>query len=152
MIRRLGPGGIVSNDHLRATRWPVHDLPAGGLRVECETEFGARHSDDYAPSASLPPASRSIWPAIVNSTRINRGQRARGRPRPRSPRATGWTFRLYAIHFNGDVYRFIFGDTAERMAARMPLVDRPLERFLILNGLNQGDALTPGEKVKIVTE
>ena len=34
----------------------------------------------------------------------------------------------------------------------MPLVDRPLERFLILNGLNQGDALTPGEKVKIVTE
>jgi len=38
------------------------------------------------------------------------------------------------------------------MAARMPLVDRPLERFLILNGMNQGDALTPGEKVKIVTE
>jgi predicted Zn-dependent protease len=106
-----------------------------------------------------------------------------------------WTFRLYAIRFNGDIYRFIFaakqmtseadrafrysistfrrmtqteidsakplrlrvvtvtpGDTAERMAARMPLVDRPLERFLILNGLNQGDALTPGEKVKIVTE
>jgi len=106
-----------------------------------------------------------------------------------------WTFRLYAIRFNGDVYRFIFaakqlnpeadrafrysistfrrmtqteidsakplrlrvvtvtpGDTAERMAARMPLVDRPLERFLILNGMNQGDALTPGEKVKIVTE
>jgi predicted Zn-dependent protease len=44
------------------------------------------------------------------------------------------------------------GDTAERMASRMPLVDRPLERFLILNGLNQGDALTPGEKVKVVTE
>ena len=44
------------------------------------------------------------------------------------------------------------GDTAERMAGRMPLVDRPLERFLILNGLNQGDALKPGEKVKVVTE
>src|SRR3954454_7803086 len=111
--------------------------------------------------------------------------------------ATGdeWTFRLYAIRFNGDVYRFIFaakqlnpeadrafrysistfrrmtqteidsakplrlrvvavtpGDTAERMAARMPLVDRPLERFLILNGMNQGDALNAGEKVKVVTE
>jgi predicted Zn-dependent protease len=106
-----------------------------------------------------------------------------------------WMFRLYAIRFNGDVFRFIFaakqltseadrafrysistfrrmtqtevdsakplrlrvvtvtpGDTAERMAARMPLVDRPLERFLILNSLNHGDALTPGEKVKIVTE
>ena len=106
-----------------------------------------------------------------------------------------WMFRLYAIRFNAEVYRFIFaarqmtseadrafrysvstfrrmtqseieqakplrlrivtvtpGDTAERMAGRMPLVDRPLERFLILNGLNQGDALTPGEKVKVVTE
>ena len=106
-----------------------------------------------------------------------------------------WMFRLYAIRFNDEVYRFIFaakqmtseadrafrysvstfrrmaqseieqakplrlrivtvtpGDTAERMASRMPLVDRPLERFLILNGLNQGDALTPGEKVKVVTE
>ena len=44
------------------------------------------------------------------------------------------------------------GDTAERMAPRIPLVDHPLERFLILNGLNQGDALNPGENVKIVTE
>jgi predicted Zn-dependent protease len=44
------------------------------------------------------------------------------------------------------------GDTLERFAGRMPLVDRPLERFLILNGLNPGDQLRPGEKVKIVTE
>jgi predicted Zn-dependent protease len=106
-----------------------------------------------------------------------------------------WSFRLYAIRFGGDVYRFIFaakqltpdadrafrysvttfrrltesevrqarplrlhvvtvqpGDTVERFAARMPLVDHPLDRFLILNGLNQGDALKAGERVKIVTE
>ncbi len=106
-----------------------------------------------------------------------------------------WTFRLYAIRFNDDVYRFIFaakqmtqeadrafrysvstfrrmtqsevesarplrlhvvsvtpGDTPERMAGRMPLVDHPLERFLILNGLNPGDTLTPGDKVKVVSE
>jgi predicted Zn-dependent protease len=106
-----------------------------------------------------------------------------------------WAFRLYAIRYGGEVYRFIFaakqmtseadrafrysvgtfrrmtqseidsarplrlhvvtvtpGDTAERMASRMPLVDRPLERFLILNGLSQGDALKPGDKVKVVTE
>src|SRR3954462_9118784 len=106
-----------------------------------------------------------------------------------------WSFRLYAIRFGGDVYRFIFaakqltpdadrafrysvttfrrmteaevrqarplrlrvvnvqyGDTPERLAARMPLVDRPLERFLIINGLSQGDALKPGDKVKVVTE
>jgi predicted Zn-dependent protease len=106
-----------------------------------------------------------------------------------------WSFRLYAIRFGGDVYRFIFaakqltpeadrafrysvttfrrmtdaevrqarplrlhvvtvqyGDTPERLAARMPLVDRPLERFQIINGMNPGDPLKPGEKVKIVTE
>ena len=106
-----------------------------------------------------------------------------------------WSFRLYAIRFGGEVYRFIFaakqltpdadrafrysvttfrrmseseisqarplrlhvvtvqhGDTAERLAGRMPLVDRPLERFLIINGLNPGDPLKPGDKVKIVTE
>src|SRR4029077_12358607 len=106
-----------------------------------------------------------------------------------------WSFRLYAIRFGGEVYRFIFaakqltpdpdrsfrysvgtfrrmtqseidsarplrlrvvtvtpGDTAERMAGRMPLVDRPLERFLILNGLSHGDPLKAGEKVKVVTE
>lgn len=44
------------------------------------------------------------------------------------------------------------GDTVERMAGRMPLVDRSLERFLDINGLNHGDTLKPGEKVKIVTE
>jgi predicted Zn-dependent protease len=106
-----------------------------------------------------------------------------------------WSFRLYAIRFNNDVYRFIFaakqltsdadrafrysvstfrrmtesevkqarplrlhvvtvqhGDTPERFAARMPLVDRPLERFLIINGINPGDQLKAGDKVKIVTE
>ena len=106
-----------------------------------------------------------------------------------------WSFRLYAIRFGAEVYRFIFaakqltpdadrafrysvttfrrmteteinqarplrlhvvtvqhGDTPERFAGRMPLVDRPLERFLIINGLNQGDALKPGDRVKIVTE
>jgi predicted Zn-dependent protease len=106
-----------------------------------------------------------------------------------------WSFRLYAIRFNNDVYRFIFaakqltsdadrafrysvstfrrmtetevkqarplrlhvvtvqhGDTPERFAARMPLVDRPLERFMIINGINPGDQLKAGDKVKIVTE
>jgi predicted Zn-dependent protease len=105
-----------------------------------------------------------------------------------------WTFRLYVVRFNNDVYRFVFatkqrtpelertfresvgsfrrmtnaetaraaplrvkvvqvhaGDTPERLASRMP-TDRPLERFLILNGMSPGQALTPGEPVKIVVE
>ncbi len=42
-------------------------------------------------------------------------------------------------------------DTIEKLAARMA-TDKPMERFLVLNGLTAGQALKPGEHVKIVTE
>jgi predicted Zn-dependent protease len=106
-----------------------------------------------------------------------------------------WAFRLYAIRFGSEVYRFIFagkaggqeserpfrdsmqtfrrltlneiatakplrlkihtvapGDTAERLAQRMAIADRPLDRFLTLNGIEPGEALKPGERVKLVVE
>jgi predicted Zn-dependent protease len=44
------------------------------------------------------------------------------------------------------------GETPEMLARRMTGVDRPLERFLVLNGLRAGALLEPGQKVKIVTE
>ena len=44
------------------------------------------------------------------------------------------------------------GDTAEQMARRMDVADHALERFMIINGLNKGDALKPGHKVKLVVE
>lgn len=43
-------------------------------------------------------------------------------------------------------------DTAEALASRMVVPDRALERFLVLNGLEQGRALTPAERYKIVVE
>jgi predicted Zn-dependent protease len=43
------------------------------------------------------------------------------------------------------------GDTAQRLAERMP-VDRALERFLLLNGLERGGPLKAGERYKIVVE
>jgi predicted Zn-dependent protease len=106
-----------------------------------------------------------------------------------------WLFRLYAVRFGSEVYRFIFAakhktaeserafrdsinsfrrmtlteidgarplrikvvtvtpsDTPERLAARMAITDRPLQRFLVLNGLTAGQALKPGDQVKIVVE
>ena len=106
-----------------------------------------------------------------------------------------WTFRLYAVRFGSEVYRFIFAaktksaetergfrdsinsfrrmtlteiegarplrikivtvtpsDTIERLAARMAVTDRPLQRFLVLNGLTAGQQLKPGDEVKIVIE
>jgi predicted Zn-dependent protease len=43
------------------------------------------------------------------------------------------------------------GDTVEKIAGRMA-TDKPLERFMVLNGLSSGQTLRPGEQVKIVTE
>jgi len=106
-----------------------------------------------------------------------------------------WTFRLYAIRFGSEVYRFIFaaktrtaetertfreavgtfrrltlaeiqstkplrlkivkvqqGDTVERLASRMALIDRQLDRFRVLNGLDANERLQPGELVKIIVE
>ncbi len=106
-----------------------------------------------------------------------------------------WAFRLYAIRFGSEVYRFIFAarnrtpeadrtfretvqtfrrltlaeirmarplrlkvvkigphDTTESLAARMAPVDRPGERFRVLNGLDPGDRVKPGEFAKIVVE
>ena len=106
-----------------------------------------------------------------------------------------WVFRLYAVRFGSDVYRFIFaskrtsaevdrafresvgtfrrmtlaenqaakplhikivtvapGDTVERLASRMAVPDRPVERFRVLNGLGPNDRANPGDHVKIVVE
>lgn len=44
------------------------------------------------------------------------------------------------------------GDTAETMAARMATSERPLERFLLLNGLDRAAPLKAGENYKIIGE
>jgi predicted Zn-dependent protease len=44
------------------------------------------------------------------------------------------------------------GETVEGMASRMAAPDRPVERFLILNGLEPGSGLAPGQRYKIVVE
>jgi predicted Zn-dependent protease len=43
------------------------------------------------------------------------------------------------------------GDTIERLAQRMQ-TDRPVERFMVLNGLTPGQSLTPGDQIKVVVE
>jgi predicted Zn-dependent protease len=44
------------------------------------------------------------------------------------------------------------GDRVEDIAARMVTANRPLERFLVLNGLERDAALKPGGRYKIVAE
>jgi predicted Zn-dependent protease len=42
------------------------------------------------------------------------------------------------------------GDTAETLAERMAFLPKSLDQFMILNGLEQGAALVPGQRYKIV--
>ena len=44
------------------------------------------------------------------------------------------------------------GDTAETLAAKMAFPDRQLDRFLVLNGLEPGDAVSAGTRYKVVAE
>ncbi len=106
-----------------------------------------------------------------------------------------WQFKIYALRFGSDVYRFIFatkqkttesernardtvnsfrrltlteiqqarplrikiltvkaGDTVETLAAKMTGVDRPIDRFRVLNGLDAKSTVKPRDKVKIVVD
>jgi predicted Zn-dependent protease len=44
------------------------------------------------------------------------------------------------------------GDTVEKLASKMAVPDRAVERFRVLNGLDPGDTLKPGGQMKIVVE
>jgi len=110
-------------------------------------------------------------------------------------RGDQWQFKVYALRFGSDVYRFIFatrqksaesernardtvnsfrrltldeiqaarplrikvitvqpGDTVESLSHRMSGVDRPLDRFRVLNGLDASAAVKPRDLVKIVVD
>jgi len=51
-----------------------------------------------------------------------------------------------------EIYQVKSGDTPESLARRMPLGDRSLGQFQVLNGLRPGDPLIAGQKVKIVSQ
>jgi predicted Zn-dependent protease len=106
-----------------------------------------------------------------------------------------WQFKVYALRFGSDVYRFIFatkqkttesdrnaretvnsfrrltldeiqsarplrirvinvqpGDTVESLSHRMAGVDRPVDRFRVLNGLEAHALVKPRDRVKIVVD
>jgi len=42
------------------------------------------------------------------------------------------------------------GDTLQSLSAKMAFTDKPLERFLVLNGMTSSSKLTAGQKVKLV--
>lgn len=174
---------------LENTAQAVLGVRAGGgqaLRLDVVQVAAEQPLTDYLTSGWI----ENVDPGSVEALTLNGFPAATA-----TAKGDTWSFRLYAIRFGSDVYRFIFaakqktpvmdlafrhsvntfrrmslaeiqgakplrlrivtarpGDTSEILARRMDVADRPLDRFLIINGLAKGDALRPGTKVKIVVE
>jgi len=164
----------------------VKDGGGQALRLDVVRVAAEQSLADYLKSGWI----ENVDPASLGDLTIN------GFPAATAV-ATGeqWTFRLYAIRFGSEVYRFVFasksklqesdrafresvetfrrlslsemngakplrlkvvsvapGDTPEHFVRQMTVADRPLERFLVINGLEPGETLKGGDKVKIVVE
>jgi predicted Zn-dependent protease len=51
-----------------------------------------------------------------------------------------------------EIVQAVAGDTLDTMARRMAIADRPLDQFLVLNGLEKDSVLKSGARYKIVVE
>jgi predicted Zn-dependent protease len=181
----VAPEGFALDNTAQA----VLGVKSGGgqaLRLDVVRVPAEQSLRDYLTSGWI----EGIDPKSIQETTIN------GFPAATAiAKGDQWAFRLYALRFGSDVYRFIFaakkmtadvdrgfresvssfrrmslaesnaakpmrlhivtvapGDTVEKLARRMANVDRPVERFRVLNGLGPTERVKPGDQVKIVTE
>lgn len=125
-------------------RTTVNGLPAGYGIARVSSGNGqvdvVVFAYEFSPTqayhfATITPAGRSgvFEPMYRSLRRITAAEAAAVRPR---------ILRVVTVRA---------GDTVNSLAARMAYSDAPLERFLVLNGLQASSQLTPGQKVKIVT-
>jgi predicted Zn-dependent protease len=101
--------------------------------------YALRVGDDvyrfiYAARARTPEADRAFRDSVASFRRLTASEIRHAKP-----------LRLKIVTVQP-------GDTVERLASRMALIDRQVERFRVLNGLEPGDHLKVGELVKIVVE
>ena len=200
--RRLCARPALPASQARLHLCSARDVHAGQHRAGRDRRARGRHARRCASTwCGCRPSSRS---AIIS---IPAGWKASTRPRPKTSPSTAfpaaaasahgdqWQFKVYALRFGSDVYRFIFaakqkttesernaretvnsfrrltleeiqaarplrikvitvqpGDTVESLSHRMAGVDRPAERFRILNGLDQHAQVKPSDRVKIVVD
>ena len=88
----------------------------------------------YAAKARTPESDRAFRDSVATFRQLSPAEAAKAKP---------LRIRIVTVGPN---------DTVERLATRMALIDRQVERFRVLNGLEPGDRLKAGEQVKIVVE
>lgn len=151
------------------------------VRVPSEQSLGDYLNSGWMENVDKPTTEELTINGFPAATALARGDQ--------------WQFRVYALRFGSDVYRFIFaakqktsesernaretvnsfrrltlaeiqaarplrvkvitvqpGDTVESLSHRMSGVDRALERFRVMNGLEANAQVKPRDRVKIVVD
>jgi predicted Zn-dependent protease len=101
------------------------------IRYDAATIY---HMIFVTPAGLAGPLARGLRETTYSFRALSAAEAARLKP-----------YRL-RIHRSGP------GDTAVRIAARMPFEDHHLRRFLVLNGLDRDQSFPAGHRVKTVTE
>ncbi len=126
------------------SRTTVNGMPAGYLTVRAQSQSSqvdvTVFAYEFGPNTAyhfllITPAGSGIGPfsSLVGSlNRLSAAEAAAIKPR-----------RISVVTVKA-------GDTVDSLAARMAYKSLQRERFMTLNGLQSGDALRPGQKVKIV--
>ena len=131
-----------------STVGPVENIIVSGLPAVTATARGEEWSFRLAAIRSGSATYRFILAARTLTPEIDRAFRASiesFRPMTPSEIAAVRPLRIGLVVARP-------GDTVESMAARMTGLDRATERFQVLNGLDRGGALKPGQTYKIVVE
>ena len=135
-LRDLQP--ITVNGMEAATAWTRYDTGAGprDMRlVAIRLDRSAIYRFIFSTPASLTqPLSTDLRRTTYSFRRLDPWEAAQFQPH---------TLRIHRVGA---------GETAWSLAQSTPLTDDPLQQFLVLNGLAEGAALRPGNKVKLVTE
>ncbi len=127
---------------------PVEEIEVSGLQAVTATARGEEWSFRFAAVRSGSATYRFILAARVLTPEVDRSFRqAIASFRPMTPSEIE---AVRPLRIGLAVARP--GDTVDTMAARMTGLDRPVERFQVLNGLDRGGALKPGQTYKIVVE
>jgi predicted Zn-dependent protease len=130
------------------TPGPVETLTVNGMPAALTSGRGADWTFRLAAVQSEQRTFRFIFASRGADAEIDRGFRAAVTSfrRLSAAEAAGVRpLRLRVVTAGG-------GDTAQSLAAQMAGDERALEQFLVLNGLERGGAVTPGQRYKLISE
>ena len=144
-VFRALAGNSSNVDVGTVSRTTINGLPAAYSTVRANTqsgqvdvtvfayEFGRNRAFHFVGLAQAGQGAGALAPMYRSLRRLTDAQAATIRPR-----------RVQVVTVKA-------GDTPNSLSARMAYNDYKLDRFQVLNGLQSGSALRPGQKVKIVT-